>query len=226
VNFGQTGSNIDELISSPVDLSGVVGSVTLSFRYAYRKKTTADNEWLKVFITNDCGGTWLQRKTLGGSSLSSLTSTSSWKPTAASDWATVHMINIFSDQWVDNFRYKFRFEGNGGNNIYLDDINIYQGAPSDNLVSAGLPEVGLIQDLSLFPNPTDNELNIQFTALNAEKATIQLRDIAGKVIRTEAINAASGSNLAMMSVKELASGSYFMTLTLGDVQQTIQFVVK
>ena len=226
VNFGQSGSNLDELISSPVDLSGVVGSVTLSFRYAYRKRSTADSEWLKVFITSDCGGTWLQRKTLGGSSLSPLTSSSSWKPTTAADWETVHMINIFSDQWVDNFRYKFRFEGNNGNNIYLDDINIYQGAPSDNLVSVGLPEVGLIQDLSLFPNPSENELNIRFTALNAEKATIQLRDIAGKVIRTEAINAASGSNLAMMSVKELATGSYFMTLTLGDVQQTIQFVVK
>ena len=136
------------------------------------------------------------------------------------------MINIFSDQWVDNFRYKFRFEGNGGNNFYLDDINIYQGGPSDNLVLAGLAEAGLIQDLSLFPNPTENELSIQFTALNAEKATIQLRDVAGKVIRTEEINAASGANLAMMSVIELASGSYFMTLTLGDVQQTMQFVVK
>lgn len=226
VNFGQAGSNVDELISSPVDLSNVVGSVTLSFRYAYRKKTTADNEWLKVFITNDCGGTWLQRKTLGGSSLSSLTSTSSWKPTTAADWTTVHMINIFSDQWVDNFRYKFRFEGNGGNNMYLDDINIYQGAPSDNLVAAGLAENGLIQDLSLFPNPTENELNIQFSALNAEKAVIQLRDVSGKLIRTEVINAASGSNLAMMSVKELASGTYFMTLTLGDIQQTMQFVVK
>lgn len=64
-NFGQSGTNLDELIAYPVDLSGVTagsGGVTLSFRYAHRKRLSADSECLKVFITSNCGDTWAQRK--------------------------------------------------------------------------------------------------------------------------------------------------------------------
>ena len=86
VNFGQAPSNIDELISAPIDLSVIpsTGIVTLSFRYAYRKKVATDYEYLKVFITADCGDNWVQRKTLGGSQLSSTAVSTSWAPRGGS----------------------------------------------------------------------------------------------------------------------------------------------
>lgn len=76
-NFTQSGTNYDEFISSPVDLSSITAatSVTLSFKYAYRKKVSTNSEILKVFLTADCGDTWQQRKTISGTSLSSLTET-------------------------------------------------------------------------------------------------------------------------------------------------------
>ena len=159
MNFGQAPSNIDELISAPIDLSVVPanGTVTLSFRYAYRKKTTADYEYLKVFITGDCGENWVQRKTLGGNQLSSLAVGTSWKPTSQSDWTTVHMTNVTSNYFQQNFRVKFHFEGEGGNNFYLDDINLYTGAPSNTIVLE-LKEDQSISDLILFPNPVGDEL--------------------------------------------------------------------
>ncbi|MFN5148939.1 MAG: zinc-dependent metalloprotease [Flavobacteriia bacterium] len=227
-NFGQTGSNSDELIASPVDLSSVAangGVVTLSFRYAYRKRTTADMEFLKVFITSDCGDSWAQRKTLSGSQLSPLAVSTTWTPSSVADWTTVHMINVTTEYWVDNFRYKFEFEGNGGNNFYLDDINIYLGAPSDNIV-LGLAENGDIDELSLYPNPADNELNLRFSVNTAQEVVVQIQDVSGKVAETHAIQAAPGSNLVLMDTQKLAAGTYYASIKAGDAQKVLQFVIK
>ncbi|MEN9998189.1 MAG: hypothetical protein RI922_1179 [Bacteroidota bacterium] len=226
-NFGQTGSNSDELISAPVDLSSITSAngMTLTFRYAYHKKVSTDNEYLKVFITSNCGDNWVQRKTIGGSQLSSLTSTSSWTPTSATDWTTVHMTNVTTEYWNDNFRYKFRFEGANGNNIFIDDINMYSGAPSDNIV-LGLTDMGDIEQLNLFPNPTEGELNLQFSLNAAQTVTIQLQDVCGKVVQNHSINAAIGSNLVLMDTQNLAAGSYFVAIQAGETQKVLQFVVK
>jgi len=224
INFGQTTGSVDELISSAVDLSGVT-SVTMSFRYAYRKRNTADLEYLKVFLTKDCGESWVQRKTLGGNALSSLTSSTSWAPASSDDWVTVHMTNVTSDYWVDNFRYKFRFESAGGNNVYLDNINIYPGSPSDNLV-VGLTENGEIDGLSLYPNPADDEVNVRFNVNASETAYVQIMDITGKIVQTNVINALEGTNLIVIGTETLAAGSYFLNLQVGGAQKNLQFVIK
>lgn len=226
-NFGQTGTNTDELISAPVDLSSITSAtgMTLTFRYAYHKKVSTDNEYLKVFITSNCGDNWVQRKTIGGSQLSSLTSSSSWTPSSAADWTTVHMTNVTTEYWNDNFRYKFRFEGANGNNIFIDDINMYSGAPSDNIV-LGLTDMGDIEQLNLFPNPTEGELNLQFSLNAAQTVTIQLQDVCGKVVQNHSINAAIGSNLVLMDTQNLAAGSYFVAIQAGETQKVLQFVVK
>lgn len=228
VNFGQSGTNIDALTAAPVDLSGVAdngGVVTMSFRYAYRKKTSSDLEVLKVFITNNCGDEWVQRKTLSGNALSTLTSSSSWAPASSADWTTVHVVNITSDYWVDNFRYKFQFEGSGGNNFYLDDINIYLGAPSNDIV-LGIEEGVSVSDLMLYPNPTEGELNLKFNLSAAQWTMVQVTDVSGKIIEAHRINGGEGDNLVVMNTSHLASGSYLISLTTSNGQKTLPFIVK
>ena len=188
-NFGQTGSNVDELYSAPVDLSGLAPTdvVTLTFKYAYRKVATTNTEYLKIYGTNDCGNVWNIRKTVGGNTLSSLTSTSAWTPSSPSDWTTVHVTNITSTYFVSNFRYKFRFEGNGGNNLYLDDINMYQGAPSSTNVLNGVSENNLNAVYSIYPNPADDEVNIEFNVTGDQEVIFNIVDITGKVAQSNLI---------------------------------------
>ena len=228
VNFGQAPSNVDELISSPMDLSVIpqTGAVTLSFRYSYRKKTSADYEYLKVFITGDCGDTWVQRKTLGGNQLSTLTATSSWKPTSQADWVTVHVTNVTSNYFSQNFKFKFRFEGEGGNNFYLDDINLYAGSSSNEIV-LGINEFNeSINDLSLYPNPTDGELNVSFSASKNNDMQFQVLDITGKIIQNNVVNAVQGSNLVLLDTQIFAAGSYFLKIMSDDHFKTLPFVIK
>jgi hypothetical protein len=225
VNFGQAVGNVDELISAPIDLSVIpsTGTVTLSFRYAYRKRTTADYEYLKVFVSSDCGNNWAQRKTLGGNQLSSLTSTTTWKPTQQADWVTVHMINVTNLYFTPNFKMKFRFEADGGNNIYLDDINLYAGAPSDNLV-LGINDLNDINNVELYPNPTEGDVHIKFSANQAEKMVVQITDITGKVVSTSQITTKEGSNLIIIPTDGMSSGTYFVKL--GSNAKALKFVVK
>jgi len=228
MNYGQSGSNSDELISSSIDLSvvdPVTEIVTLSFRYAYRKRYASNDEWLKVFISGDCGESWVQRKTLHGDQLSSIVFPSTWSPSLTSDWTTVHMTNVTSNYFVENFRFKFEFEGQGGNNFYLDDINLYKGSPS-NTVVLGIAEEGKLAEFSVYPNPTEDELNLRFSLFADAQTTIQIRDVSGKIVQNLSINGASGSNLVMLNTSDLSNGMYFLTVNAGGAQSTLQFVVK
>lgn len=226
VNFGQTVGDIDELVSSPVDLSGI-SQVTLSFRYAHKRRNTSDGDKLRLFATNTCGDSWAIRKTLLLSSTSSV-QTTAFTPTSESEWTTVHVTNITSSYLVDNFRYKFTFEGGGGNNMYIDNINIYEGSSSDEIVTgtSGVYELTSINGLSVYPNPVDTELSVDFSVQSAQEVVLTVQDITGKIAQRNVVNANEGANLVLMNTQELSSGIYFIEVKTAGARQVKQFVVK
>ncbi len=225
LNLNQPQGTIDELVSAPVDLSGVGSVATLSFRYAYKRKNTSDDDWFRVYATSDCGDTWVLRKTLHGFQLSTNTQAASFVPSSEADWTTVHITNLTNTFWVNNFRYKFQFEAGGGNNMYLDNINIYEGDPSDNLVVSVSENEG-VSGLSVFPNPVEGELSVRFALNNAQSTLMEIQDLSGKVVQTQLVQAQVGSNLVFINTDALASGMYFLRVTTGGVQETVQFVAK
>ncbi len=226
-NFGQTAGSVDELTSSPINLSVIPsnGAVTLSFRYAYRKRISANSEGLKVFISNDCGDNWVQRRTITGNQLSNQAVSTSWTPTAQSDWTTVHMTNVTSAYFVSNFRMKFRFEGDNGNNFFLDDINLYSGGPSENIVLSVL-ESQDIQGVELFPNPTEDVVNVRFNLGMSQKIAFSVTDLSGKQLHDQVIFGAEGNNMITYDTNQLSAGMYLVHLKTGNGSKTMQFVVK
>jgi len=178
-----------------------------------------------VFISGDCGAAWIQRKTIQGNQLSTLTSTTSWKPSDQTEWVTVHMTNVTSSYFTDKFRVKFRFEGEGGNNIYLDDINLYNGSPSNEIVN-GIVENAAISHLEMFPNPADDELNVSFDLPNTDDLTILMVDLSCKIIQQHLVKAKEGKNLVMMNTQELAAGMYQLRIVSSNGQKTLPFIVK
>lgn len=226
-NFNQSASNVDELISTNIDLSPIVstsGQVTLSFRYAYRKRVSTDYEYLKVFISGNCGENWVQRKTLGGNQLSSQTSTSAWTPTEA-DWVTVHMTNVTANYFTDNFRMRFRFEGEGGNNFFLDNINLYSGPPSNDLVLATINE-NLFDNLNIYPNPTDGDLHLTFNSSIGGASMLYITDITGKRVKSYPLQIQTGSNVVITETTGLASGTYLIQLHSNGFVSTRSFIVE
>ena len=224
-NFGQQGQNIDELISQSIDMSSVpeTEDITLSFRYAYRTRPSAGYERLKVFVSKDCGEEWSQKKTLGGNQLGSDVSNTSWYPTSATDWKTVHVTNINESFYTSNFRMRFRFEGEGGNNIYLDDINLYTGGPSDEIV-AGISENLQEISLNIYPNPVEGNISIDFELSANQTVQLEVFDILGKSVRTLSVFGNLGMNSVVLDSELFAKGTYRVQLQGETVTATLPFV--
>lgn len=227
INYNQDVGDIDELIASPIDLSGV-NQVTLSFRYAHKRRNSSDDDKLRVYISNSCGDIWALRKTMS-LSVTSPIQISTYTPSSDNDWTTVHMTNVTSSYLVDNFRYKFAFQGGGGNNFFLDNINIYEGDPSDDVVTdggVGIDENTEINALNIYPNPTDKELNVAFDSRLAQNVIVVIQELTGKIVQKQWINAAEGSNLIVLDTQKLASGVYFMEIESNGSKDVRQFIVK
>jgi hypothetical protein len=223
-NFGQPQGGLDDLISSPIDLSNITDEVTLTFRYAYRKRNSTNEEWLRVFISNNCGDTWIQRKTLKGDVLGEQVATSSWEPSSDDDWVTVHMTNITGSYWVEDFRMRFQFENDGGNNFFIDDINIYQGAPSDEVV-LGLSDENNVSGLQVFPNPADNELNVKLNLEKSQGLTFSLMTVQGQEVLNKFISGKNGQNLIVLGTENISEGVYFLNILSGDGTKKVRKIV-
>jgi len=224
-NFGQPSGRLDNIYSPQIDLSSITDDVTLSFRYAYRKRSVSNDEWLRVFISNNCGEDWIQRKTIKGDYLSELTASSSWEPTSIDDWTTVHVTNVTSSYWVENFRLRFEFESDGGNNFFLDNINIYNGGPADE-PTLSLNEEGYISEFKVYPNPATEEANVVFSIENAQKASIEIVNAIGQTVSTTNVNAESGRNLVMLNTSDIQAGVYMVRVTVDGVQRIKRLMVK
>lgn len=222
-NFKEQAGNIDDFISPSIDLSNST-KVTLSYRYAAAKRSNSQqSELLKTYISNDCGESYVLRKTLTGTSFTSKVVSSDWTPSAG-DWETVHVTNITSSYLVQNFRFKLSFESNGGNNIFIDDINLYDGAPNNDVVVGVESVMDNLIGITLFPNPTNAELNVRYNALANQTNSIEVVDMVGKVVKSFAVNSQEGINNVLIDTDDLRSGVYFVRI--GDTVNatTLQFV--
>jgi PKD repeat protein len=220
-NFGNTDGTSDELMSGTIDLSGVALSdpIVFDFEYAYRKRTASNDESLKFYISKDCGETWALRKNISDAALGDLTATSSFVPQNAPEWYSTSVTNINSDYYVSGFKFKFVFQNDGGNNIYIDNINLYPESMTG-LVNAD-KEVGL----TVYPNPANELIHVSFNVQEAAIYQIDLIDALGRksgLIYNGFLDA--GKVNLEQSVKHLPSGVYFVKVLSENTITTLKFV--
>jgi PKD repeat protein len=211
----------DAFMSGPIDLSGVDAAdpIVFTFRYAYRKRSVANDEWLRFYISNDCGETWVLRKNIHGSALSAITATSSYLPPDEASWYSVSVTNINSEYYVSNMRFKFEFESDGGNNIYIDDINLYPASMSS------IEEESGMNGLSIYPNPVSDFLQIQLTVDQPGDYNITIMNTLGQSVATVYQGSLQpGINQLGYSTDHLAQGVYFVRIENQGVVTTQKFI--
>ena len=190
----------------------------LTFDYAYSKKESTNDEWLKVMVSKDCGETWSIRKTIHGNVLGSTVTTTNFVPSSDDDWEHIEVTSINNSYYVSNFMYKFEFAGDNGNNIYIDNINIYPeswlGLEDENEVNA---------EVNLYPNPVTNVLNISISTDVLTNSNIEIFDVSGKKIATinEGLNNAQKIEY---STQNLAKGIYYVKVTMNNTTVVKKFV--
>ena len=135
-NFDQgNDGEIDQVVGSLVDLS-VLETGVLNFKVAYAQRDPSNNDILKVYTSGDCGNSWTQDWIRGGLSLSGGIGGNGLQPTMFSPSSDTSWIdfsaNISIPALTENFRMMFEFIGDGGNNIYIDNVmidGVYEPVP-------------------------------------------------------------------------------------------------
>jgi len=217
-------NDITELISTSYNLSSMTNP-KLNWKSAYAKKVAGGNDILQVFSSIDCGASWQSVTVKSASNLSSAPATdANFVPSGQSQWKD-HLVTLSSTlASKSNVRFKFLFKSNGGNNIYLDNINIYGDLPTS------INEVKAVNNFNIYPNPTTESAVISYTLPNEVKVLkITLKDVLGNEV-TNIVNGQSFSagkyTMSIDQGKKLASGLYFIEFNADNKIKVEKLIVR
>ena len=94
-------------------------------------------------------------------------------------------------------------------------INFNTGAMSKAPAGVELPE-GINNEVKLYPNPTSNELNIEFLSDNQSTTSIKVMDMSGRVVKQTQSVSFEGLNTINVSLSELTAGMYTIQVVNND----------
>jgi hypothetical protein len=140
-NYGSCGERIDELYLQSFDFSPY-SSVNISFKQAFATTPGGNNVYLRMYVSNDCGESWVLNWAKSTSALTSVNGSVSnpFVPADQSEWKNQNITLGNSAHMREGLLLKFEFGGTGGNNFYLDDFEINGTFNGDLLLR--LPEDG------------------------------------------------------------------------------------
>ena len=115
----------DALRTPALNLTGANSSLRLVFDRSHRRYSNVDIDSLNIYISTDCGGTWTQLYTRGGTQLATVaaTLTTAYTPTANAQWAR-DSVSLSAYVGQPSVYIKFESRSGWGNNLYLDNINV------------------------------------------------------------------------------------------------------
>jgi hypothetical protein len=80
--------------------------------------------------------------------------------------------------------------------------------------------------LSVFPNPADEIVTLDFKTSSTENYTVKVLDIFGRIIKEETGRSSIGENAHTLNLAEFAKGVYTITLTQGESVSKTKLVLK
>jgi hypothetical protein len=193
----------DHFITPNVNFIGTDDKATLSFFVAYAPYSTQFNDSLEISASTNCGETWSVIYKKGGSTLQTANATTNnFNPgSTASNWRR-DTIDVSSFIGSDDIRFRWTNINGYGNNMYIDDINIYTyritGLAKNSLVNNGKFEI--------YPNPATNVLMIANKTF--VKSDITIHNILGEVVIQKTLT----NELSEIDINNLKSGSYIITI--------------
>lgn len=211
----------DALLTRTIDMT-TYGTGDLTFDHAY-KTAAFINDTLNVYFSMDCGETWERVWSKGGTPLASVTGVgigSGFIPVAANEWDQ-NTIPLAGYLGTSGFKVKFEAIGRGGQNLFLDNINIAA------LVGTADPIQRPRWSMATAPNPFQQGFEVQFHVPVKADLRFSLIDLQGRVLYESAALAATpgkGSfTLPEVATARLAPGVYLLrgSSSLGTVTQRV-----
>ena len=160
------------------DFTSFVGTPYLNFKWAYAKSDPSYSDELIVLVSKDCGVNWTQVFYRTGTAMTTgTTQTTPYIPTASTVWKIAN-ISLATYTTYPNVLIKIVNVTDGGNNLYIDNINLGANVTGINEVE------NRISDIVIYPNPSNGAFSIEYTLLKDSDVSIIITDILGRAILT------------------------------------------
>jgi hypothetical protein len=207
--FGQK----DILYTPPVTYSDA-DSVLLSFDLSAATKASPSAavpmDTLEVLVTRDCGNTFTSVYKKWGAQLQTVLDPvsplpSEYVPFADYLWRT-ETINLTSFRPNGPLQVLFKNSSNGGNNIYIDNVNL-----RTRILPAGLRSNGFV----ISPSPFSNQFNIWWIQAPTDLRFVAVFNSAGQQVWKKEYNG-STSNVINVNMTMMAAGIYIVHLGYSD----------
>jgi PKD repeat protein len=212
----------DELVSTTFDMSSA-SAIRITYRYAFARRNGSNDDRLRIYVSRDCGTTWSLRQQLRGSTTlaSAGVVSGAFVPLDPGQWGYSELDNISASFHSSEFRVRFEFESNGGNDLYLDDINI-NGQP------VGIEAFGEnTTPMRIVPNPASDHAQMEIQVEQAGPFRIEIRDALGRsVVPAMARNLSTGSQFLDLPIHQLTPGTYIVSVQMFETSRNIRFVVR
>lgn len=194
----------------------------LEFWEAYAQQTSSNNDKIELVYSTNCGTSWSSLWSKSGSAHAtaapSVVTTNYWLPASAtsSDWQkrSLDLSSLPAGSIM-----ALRVTANGGNNLFIDDINILTGT--------AISEANLnVDNVNIFPNPANSEANVEFSISQKSNVVVSVVDVMGRVVLNVAnqqMNA--GTQNVAINTSSLASGVYMVKIDADGKSVTERFSV-
>ena len=74
-------------------------------------------------------------------------------------------------------------------------------------------------NISVYPNPVQNELNIRFDLKDSKDFLLEIQDATGRIIIKEPLSNVNPGDLVIINTSDFVSGVYFLRILTTDLQQ-------
>ena len=206
----------DGLITPKISLS-TSNSLFLTFDIAYQKRSASGvlNDTLKVLVSNNCGLSYdyLVYEKYGYDLSTFDTSSFDFVPEYFTHWRndTVNLSNFSNEDIL----VKFETTNRAGNNLYLDNIKIFEGLNAPLSIS----KTNLLE-FELYPNPTGSNINIIFNSYNSNNSFVTIYNPLGEVMLFSNLDGYQ----TLLSTEKLSPGIYIVQLFQSGNSSTKSFI--
>jgi hypothetical protein len=175
-NFNYQGPQQSNFLISPTLDFSLAPQASVAFEVSYASIPNK-NDGLRLWVSTDCGSSYSELVySAFGEDLRVATSSAEWFPQSKDDWRK-EFIDLGKFAGQSDVRLAFEAINDGGNNIFLNNIEFFANAP--NLPSPKKPNV-----FSVYPNPLgENKVaKIAFNLSQRQDVDIQIVNTTGNTV--------------------------------------------
>jgi hypothetical protein len=126
-------------------------------------------------------------------------------------------------------------QGNDSDNYYYFFYDWHVSTPSFEcagpreevvVILVGIDELESVSNVSIYPNPSTDVMNVSFNSLQAGKLNVRIIDAVGRVVSSTTHSNGTGSQTFSMNVENLAAGIYQVEFEMEGKKATRKVIIE